>query len=145
MGEVVTADRVLCSFGGDRDSGGCVVDPPPPLGVGSWLCPCGVVAPIAGRPVRYLPHYEGKQGGVRYSRVLTDKERDVLKVAAEMVRARYDDDVPDGVAERLLGWAMRLKASHDELLHSLRVPDAAPAPDSLGAALARFAQLGGTP
>ncbi len=55
--------------------------------------------------------------GVRYIRRLTPSEADVLTVAAEMVRNAPDDDLGD----QMRGWAMRLKASHDVLVRSLRI------------------------
>lgn len=64
------------------------------------------------------------RGPIRRCRPLTTKETDVLAVAAELVRAKWDDDVPDHLADRMVSWAMRLRAAHDELLASLAVPDA---------------------
>lgn len=59
--------------------------------------------------------------GIHYSRRLTERESDVLAVAAEMVRAKWDDGVPDWLADRMAAWVLRLAASNRELLRSLRV------------------------
>jgi hypothetical protein len=59
---------------------------------------------------------------ISYSRQLTEREKDVLAVAAEIVRRRWDDDVSPELDELMLDWCMRLKAAHDELLKSLRLP-----------------------
>jgi hypothetical protein len=59
---------------------------------------------------------------ISYSRPLTEREKDVLTVAAEIVRRRYNDDVSPELDELMLAWAMRLMASHNELVESLRLP-----------------------
>ena len=60
---------------------------------------------------------------VRYSRPFTDRERDVLIVAAELTRASWDMDLPPGMHERMQAWSRRLKAAHDELVTNLRVDE----------------------
>lgn len=62
------------------------------------------------------------RGPIRRCRPLTPKEADVLAVAAELVRAKWENDVPDHLADRMASWAMRLRAAHDELLAALGEP-----------------------
>ena len=59
--------------------------------------------------------------GIRYSRRLTDAEQDVLSVAGEIIRTKWNSEVPDWLEAEMYDWAMRLRKAHDELLASLRL------------------------
>lgn len=54
-----------------------------------------------------------------YSRALTARETDVLHVAAELMRTKWAEDIPDWLEAQMTDWACRLKAAHDELCNGL--------------------------
>ena len=54
-----------------------------------------------------------------YIRALTACETDVLGVAAELMRTKWADDIPDWLVAQMVGWSLRLKAAHDELCTNL--------------------------
>lgn len=56
-----------------------------------------------------------------YDRPKTDAEKDVLAVAAELVRTKWVEDVPDWLAEKMAQWAVRLRNFDDEWIATHKV------------------------
>lgn len=62
----------------------------------------------------------GSPRQVRYSRPLTDAEKDILRVAAELTRSSWDG-VSLEVHDQMQAWSRRLKIAHDALLAEILV------------------------
>lgn len=62
------------------------------------------------------------------SRPIRTEEKEIMTIAAEIARRRYNDDVSEELDEIMVRWAVRLKTAYDAMIEPIRIRRDAPRP-----------------